>query len=275
MAMKLVRRSAFGWPSRPNVGPAPCRNGMVAHYDGSNLGLAKKSHNACIAYWKNTREFHMGSSRGWLDIGYSFGVCPHGFVFEGRGFGYQQAAQPGGNSTWTSCTFMTGDSEVPTDLQIQAWRDLRAHLRGKGVGAAIRGHRAFISTSCPGSKIQGLVGNTGSALYKGGGTPARPTYWTLKVKGKEITIPWATPYLRLGSDGNRVGWLQKSLNAAGSEPKLSVDNDFGKMTEKSLKYFQGHHTDENGKWLSEDGVYGHHTARGLFIALGGKKEDAK
>lgn len=130
---------------------------MVAHYDGSNLGLAKKPHSACRQYWQNTRKFHMGPERRWLDIGYSFGVCPHGIVFEGRGFGYVQAAQPGGNQTWTSCTFMTGDAEDPTTAQLNAWKELRSWLRGKGLAAAVRGHRDFISTSCPGSDLYAMV----------------------------------------------------------------------------------------------------------------------
>lgn len=272
--MKLVKRSSFGWPSSPSVGTGPCRNGMVAHYDGSNQGLAKKAHSACVTYWKNTRKFHMGPERGWNDIGYSYGVCPHGYVFEGRGFGYQQAAQPGGNSTWTSCTFMTGDNESPTKEQLQTWRDLRAWLRGnKGVGAAIKGHRNFISTSCPGGALYTMVTHTSSALYGGITTPVKPTYWRLTVKGQSVTIPWATPYLRSGSSGARVKWLQRSLNSLGGT-KLAEDGDFREKTQAKLKLFQKANKDERGKQLDDDGVYGHHSARGLFIKLGGKKEDA-
>lgn len=154
--MKLERRSAFGWGSTA-AGYAPCKNGLVIHYDGSNQGLAGKSHDSCRAYWKATRRFHMGPARGWLDIGYSFGVCPHGVVMEGRGWQRQQAAQPGGNTTWTSVTFMSGDAEKPTTAQINAFKELRAWLRGKGLGSAIRGHRDFISTSCPGSTLYSMV----------------------------------------------------------------------------------------------------------------------
>ncbi|MFC9976177.1 peptidoglycan recognition family protein [Spirillospora sp. NPDC127200] len=154
--MKLEKRSVFGWPGTA-AGTAPCRNGLVVHYDGADQGLAGKSHGACRTYWRNTRAFHMGPSRGWIDIGYSFAVCPHGVVMEGRGFGRVQAAQPGGNSTWTSVTFCSGDGERPTSEQVDAFKELRAWLRGRGLGAAIRGHRDFISTSCPGSVLYGMV----------------------------------------------------------------------------------------------------------------------
>jgi hypothetical protein len=154
--MKLAQRASFGWGPSGARTATPTR-GLVIHYDGSDQGLAAKPHSACVAYWKNTRKFHMGSSRGWADIGYSFGACPHGEVFEGRGLGHEQAAQPGGNTTWYSVTLMSGPSERPTPAQIGAVRQLRAWLMSKGVGAAVKGHRDFFSTSCPGDLLYGLV----------------------------------------------------------------------------------------------------------------------
>lgn len=199
--MKLEKRSVFGWGPTP-APYAPCTNGLVVHYDGSNQGLAGKSHSACRTYWKNTRAFHV-NTRGWLDIGYSFGVCPHGYVLEGRGWQRQQAAQPGGNSTWTSCTFMSGDAEKPTSAQITAFRELRAWLRGKGLGAAVRGHRDFVSTSCPGSILYGMVKN---GVLIAGEIPNQeeddmPEYVSVGMTkaqdlppGKWVTVDWDKEY---------------------------------------------------------------------------------
>lgn len=157
--MKLERRSVFGWGAT-GAGYASCHLGIVIHYDSGNLGLAHKPHSACRAYWKNTRRFHMGPRRGWTDIGYSFGVCPHGIAMEGRGARRQQAAQPGGNTTWHSITLMTGPAEDITPAAIQGVRELRAWLRKNyGTGRGVKGHRDFISTSCPGDKAYALVRN--------------------------------------------------------------------------------------------------------------------
>ncbi|GAA2080076.1 peptidoglycan recognition protein family protein [Actinomadura alba] len=156
--MKIEKRSVFGWPSS-GAGHAAPKNGIAIHYDGSNQGLAKKSHSACRTYWARTRKFHMGPSRRWADVGYSFAVCPHGIVLEGRGLNKVQAAQPGGNATWYSVTFMSGPSESPTAAQINAFRELRAWLRGKGVKAALKPHSAFISTSCCGDILRRLISN--------------------------------------------------------------------------------------------------------------------
>lgn len=232
--MKLEKRVSFGWPATA-AGAAPCRNGMVAHYDGSDQGLAKKSHSACRDYWKDTRIFHRKpvsqGGRGWLDIGYSFGVCPHGIVFEGRGFGRQQAAQPGGNTTWTSCTFMSGEHESPTAAQLEAWRELRAWLRGKGVAAAVRGHGEFISTSCPGAILRAMVKD--GALTKGATTkPPEP--------GPKPTIPpfpgrvLTQPPVMAGDDV--LAW-QRQMRTRGWR-SLTVDGAYGPNSEDICRAFQ-------------------------------------
>lgn len=168
--MRLVERKAFGWGPSAAEGALP-REGLVIHYDGSDQGLASQSHSACVAYWRRTRVFHMGSARGWADIGYSFGACPHGFVLEGRGLGRAQAAQPGGNSTWYSVTLMLGPGESPPAVQVDAVRQLRAWLMSRGVAGAVKGHRDFVSTSCPGDRLYRMVKDgtfTGSPIEEEG-----------------------------------------------------------------------------------------------------------
>lgn len=247
--MKLERRASFGWgPSA--AGHADPRNGLVVHYDGSNQGLAKKSHGACRDYWRSTRKFHMGPSRRWLDIGYSFGVCPHGIVLEGRGLGRQQAAQPGGNSTWYSVTFMSGPSETSTPAQNKAFRELRSWLHGKGVKLAISYHSRFISTSCPGDKLRKMVED--GTLAKGGpgeSTPSRPgTTWP----GRHLRL--TSPFM----EGSDVKVVQQRLNAKGADPKLAIDSVYGPMTAAAVKAYQGTHH------LTEDGIIGPKTWESLL-----------
>jgi hypothetical protein len=191
--MQFVRRADFGWGSSGASYAHPTR-GLVIHYDGSDQGLAGKPHSACVTYWKNTRRFHTGPSRQWVDIGYSFGACPHGYVFEGRGLGKTQAAQPTGNTTYYSCTLMSGPGEKPTQAQIEAVRELRAWLMSKGVGPLVKGHRDFYSTSCPGDHLYRLVQD---------GTFSKPPTSASSVEeddmaspkdvwNHEIKVPWGT-----------------------------------------------------------------------------------
>jgi peptidoglycan hydrolase-like protein with peptidoglycan-binding domain len=179
LSINIVRRLAFGWPElSSNIPHVKTDLGMIAHFDGESKLLPKveaHGHSACVAYWKQTRGFHMGPSRGWLDIGYAYMVCPCGFILEGRGYGRQQAAEaptPGklqnGNSRYVSCTFGLGPGEHPTAKQLEAWHDLRDWLLGKAVDKAVYGHRDFTSTDCPGDVLYALVKN-GTLRKRGSG----------------------------------------------------------------------------------------------------------
>ncbi|WP_051072975.1 N-acetylmuramoyl-L-alanine amidase [Nocardiopsis valliformis] len=66
---KYVSRSDLGWGTSPAAAADP-RSGLVIHYDSANQNLAGRDHSACITYWRNTRSFHTGPARGWVDIGY-------------------------------------------------------------------------------------------------------------------------------------------------------------------------------------------------------------
>jgi len=167
-----MSRKDLGWKASPASYANP-RSGIAVHYDSVNQGLAGEAHGECVEYWQNTRKFHTGPSRGWADIGYSFMACAHGYVMEGRGLFKQQAAQPGGNSTYYSVTLATGPTDTITSAQIEAVRQLRAWLMEpeSSIASTVKGHRDFIATSCPGDKAYALVRN---------GTFAKPPAWNLK-----------------------------------------------------------------------------------------------
>jgi hypothetical protein len=208
--MQLVKRSAFGWGASGASYAHPTR-GLVIHYDGSDQGLADKPHSACVAYWKNTRRFHMGPARGWADLGYSWGCCPHGYVFEGRGLDRMQAAQPGGNTEWYSVTLMSGPSEDPTPAQIDAVRELRAWLMGKGVGPLVKGHRDFYSTSCPGDRLYRLVKN--GTFTKPASGDAKPAAGAKQQEDDDVSAKDVWTYeipVEWGSKDN-PSWQAKSI----------------------------------------------------------------
>ena len=210
--MRLVKRSEFGWGASAAARATPTK-GLVIHYDGSKQGLATKSHAACVDYWKRTRKFHMGPSRGWADIGYSFGACPHGYVFEGRGLNRQQAAQPGGNSTWYSVTLMSGPGEAPTTEQINAVRELRAYLMDRGVAGGVKGHRDFYATDCPGGVLYAMVKDGTFAKKPDNSAITTPTTstWTEQLV-KNL------PLVGLGDDNYDVKTVRACLFARGRVP---------------------------------------------------------
>lgn len=153
----MISRESLGWPGTGKLNDAPTNKGLVIHYDGGNRKLTEKEHSECLKYWQWCRKFHT-QERGWADIGYSYGVCPHGVIFEGRGFGKEQAAQPGGNRVWCSVTLMLGPGEKPSVAQVQGVLELRSDLMQKhGMKGAVSWHGKFYKTDCPGDIIRGMI----------------------------------------------------------------------------------------------------------------------
>ncbi|PZG53118.1 hypothetical protein C1I98_06050 [Spongiactinospora gelatinilytica] len=218
--MKLVTRAALGWPPSAADHASPSR-GLAIHYDGSDQGLARKPHSACLAYWRKTRAFHMGPSRGWSDLGYSWGACPHGYILEGRGLGRYQAAQgtTAGNRDWYSVTLMSGPNEDPTPEQIDAVRQLRAWLMSKGLGAAVRGHRDFFGTSCPGDRLYRLVktGTFSRSPKEADDDVSAKDVWTY-----EIPVPFGTK--------ENPEWQAKSLLLNSNERIRNLERQVGELT---------------------------------------------
>ncbi len=237
---RLTSRSELGWGATP-ARRAACTHGLCIHYDGSKLNLRNKSHSACVDHWRWTRNFHK-NTRGWLDIGYSYGVCPHGVILEGRGAMREQAAQPGGNSTWHSCTVLTGPGEPLADTQINGVRELHSWLNSAhGVARKQSCHKDFYNTDCPGTLVTGMV-RKGTLLpgRSGGGTTSGN--WTEDIV-REL------PTVGKGDTGEFVQNVQ-GLCIARSHPEVKVAGKFGDITEKAEKAIQ--------RWgdVADDGIVG-------------------
>lgn len=251
---KLQWRSDFGWSPHSPASKADPKRGLVVHYDSSNQNLAAKSHSACVSYWKRTRAFHTGPSRGWADIGYSWGCCSHGYVMEGRGLFRAQAAQPGGNTTYYSVTLMTGPSDTVTDAQINAVRQLREWLMEptSSISGTVKGHRDFVATSCPGTKAYNLVkdGTFRRPAAWGGDTPTAP----------KPTVPDAKPAPKPTPSTAKAPTFPLPRGyyfGPKSGPSYSVSGYYSYRAD--LKTWQRRMRDR-GWVISVDGLYGPQTA---------------
>jgi hypothetical protein len=249
--MQILSREYFGWP-KTQASIAHPSHGLVIHYDGPGNHLTEKPHSACIQYWKGVRDFHIHSN-GWLDIGYSFGVCPHkdargnGYVFVGRGLNREQAAQPTGNTTYYSCTLMLGNGEKPTDIQIQTVRELREYLHNLGNANVVKGHKDFYNTDCPGTVLYKMVKD--GAFLK---------FAPLGIHGKGWPYSKTTYMHETWKDSVGVMQVQAELNRLGYSPKLSTDGDYGPLTMNAVKWYQ------KKKGLHVDGFVGAQTWTSMF-----------
>lgn len=136
--------------------------GVKIHYTGSAVSSnLAKDHDLCVGLMKSVQRQHMDGN-GWMDIGYSFAVCPHRKVFVGRGLGHVPAANgPGLNSGHYAILAMVGTSGLtsPPDAMLLGIWDTIEYLRSHGVGREIKGHRDGYATECPGKPLYDWIRN--------------------------------------------------------------------------------------------------------------------
>ncbi|RMI92052.1 hypothetical protein BIU87_20845 [Streptomyces sp. ZS0098] len=163
MALKLVSRSQWGARDyrRPNGATlySGKRRGVKLHYLGT--AYSDRPHAQCAAYVRQMQAQHMDGN-GWSDIGYSFVVCTHGYVYEGRGLRRRNSAN--GNTTLNNQDYaiclLVGSSglDEPTDAQLHGARDAIEYCREEGpAGTWLGGHRDGYATACPGDAVYAWV----------------------------------------------------------------------------------------------------------------------
>ncbi|MEV5236496.1 N-acetylmuramoyl-L-alanine amidase [Streptomyces pseudogriseolus] len=161
--MKLVSRSQWGARAyRTPNGATPygrARRGVKLHYLGT--AYSDRPHEQCAAYVRQLQAQHMDGN-GWSDIGYSFVVCTHGYVYEGRGLKRRNSAN--GSTTLNDQDYavclLVGSSGLtkPTDAQLNGARDAIEYCRKSGpAGTWLGGHRDGYATACPGDTVYAWV----------------------------------------------------------------------------------------------------------------------
>ncbi|MEU9337222.1 N-acetylmuramoyl-L-alanine amidase [Streptomyces sp. NPDC048290] len=160
--MKLVTRAQLGWPA--SQAPAQTRTkGVKVHYEGTPVSTRLlKDHDACVAEVKAIRASHLANKKeNYSDIAYNYLVCPHGYLFEGRGIGRRTGAngnQELNRGHYAICCLVGSEGLTqPTDAMLTAVRDGIELLRRNGAGDEIKGHRDGYATSCPGGPLYAWV----------------------------------------------------------------------------------------------------------------------
>lgn len=208
---------------------------------GGEGSAIPSSHLKCAGIVQGIQRFHI-RDRGWLDIAYSFLVCTHGYVYEGRGFHHRTAANktPVGNQNYYAICAIVNDVDALSSDLIQGIKDVAQYLRtGGSAGDEVVGHRNLTSTSCPGTKLYKEVQK---------GTFKRP-----KI-AQDNSYPGSP--LKIGSTGKAVEKIQLRLKALGYQ--ISIDGSFGKQTKSFVEKFQ------KANRLLEDGIVGPKTWDTLF-----------
>jgi hypothetical protein len=230
--------------------------GVGLHYEGPTMGSF--AHTSCASKVRAIQNFHM-DSRGWEDIAYNFLVCPHGYVFEGRGLGKRSAANGTntGNAYYYAICGLHGVGDPFTDEAKLGFLACIAMCRRAGAGNEVRPHRWFKATACPGDPVNNWI-NAG--LPAPGPVPT-PTPTPTPVPDDDFKRRvMAKPTLKLGSTGQDVRILQGLLAAHAEDLAMWfsannldnwVDGNFGPNTEYAVREWQ-----KRTQTLTADGVVG-------------------
>ena len=251
-------RSSISMSSTP-------RNIVVHHMASSNSTGTSRS--AAIAIARQVQGWHFAN--GWSDTGQHFSVSRGGYILEGRhrtieglnsGRSFPIGAHVGGHNSTSLGIETEGNftSIQPTSAQWNALVTLTAYLcqtYGLGV-SAIKGHRDFGQTACPGDAFYPRLGELRNAVAKvldGGSVTPPPPPDDNPVTSK----PW--PVVKNGARGFRVTGLQRLLRHHGQS--LGIDGSFGPETLSRVRSFQ------SAKGLVVDGVVGAKTWTALSVLL--------
>ncbi|MGW9031011.1 N-acetylmuramoyl-L-alanine amidase [Streptomyces sp. NPDC055722] len=240
--MKLVTRSQWGAkPSRYELVYIAGTDGVKIHYEGTPVpaGLAEPgSHSQCDDRMRAIQASHLANAKeDYSDIAYNFVVCPHGYVFEGRGLHRKTAAN--GNQTlnkahYAVCAMLGSEGLTkPTDAQLGGLRDAIEYLRSDGgAGSQIKGHRDGYATACPGDPLYAWVQE---GAPRPGGTAPSPTKPTAKPKVSLAHVVSAARHDPQAAQDhttykNEVLTVERALKAEGLLESQYVDGSFGTKT---------------------------------------------
>lgn len=252
MSSPFVSRSSWGARSPNGSGNALDGKGKGAaiHWEGPEMG--SRPHNECDNLMRSIQNYHM-DTQGWSDIAYNLAVCEHGYIFEGRGKGKGSGANgtSDANHNYPSICALVGENDPQPAALDNGIADAVAMLRSWGVGSALKGHRDFVSTACPGNSIYNKMrdGRYSSGSSGGGSTPPPKPDTSLPLDldgwlGSHTISVWqktmGTPVDGyLSKPSMLVEAVQEHLNAAGARDRegdaLAVDGK-GIQSNESGRY---------------------------------------
>jgi peptidoglycan hydrolase-like protein with peptidoglycan-binding domain len=238
-------------PRESNRAWEPWKGGVFIHYMGSRFSFSPDSETDCR---KKIAGMFPSDWEEAGDIMYNFLVCPHGKIYEGRG--YERGEANGGafidvdrtrslgrNTAFYSIQGMLAKSDRPTSAMLASMRNLVWHLRHEvadhqTAGGLIYPHSAGgWPTECPGEYLTPLA-KQGAYLDpdpKSSGGGERP--------------PVPEPKLRIIS---RSGWGARPprdvAKVPASERTGFVVHYSAGPPSQTVRAIQNYHMDSNGWW---------------------------
>lgn len=151
---RIVQRSDWGAEQPRSRTPWNVRDlrGVAVHWFGRPT--AASSHAGCPALLRAVQRAH--KSGEFVDIAYNHAVCPHGEVYELRGFDTQTGANgtTRANREYAAVVYMAGVGDPLTQAGKRGLTSILREYRQRGVGADVKPHGYFTGSSCPGPAVK-------------------------------------------------------------------------------------------------------------------------
>lgn len=248
--MKTVKRHEWGAKAPKNSTPLTNSvRGVALHW----VGVPVTGDPSKIV--KGIQRYHI-DTKSWWDIAYNICVSQDGQAFEGRGWRNRSGANGSSklNKQYAAICCLIGPDQKPTDEMVDAVRDqIAAFRRVFPKATEIVAHGELAATGCPGDDLKAL-------LEIGAFDPANPPkHGTAEVVSSGYPLP--SRYLKRGSRGDDVRWLQHRLNIKGAKPKLVVDGILGARSVRAIKRYQKAHPSTG----PVDGIVGPMTLTSLKV----------
>lgn len=154
--MIIVSRKESGLRAPRYVNRGTLSERSTVHWNGPTITLFGSTvweHRYCSSLVRGIQNFHM-DGRGWSDIAYNFLVCPHSYVFEGRGLNIINGANgtnTGNRSSHAICV-LAGENNPFPEAEKMAIKDCVNYIANKALtSTGAIGHRDHKATACPGN----------------------------------------------------------------------------------------------------------------------------
>lgn len=233
--MNWISRDQWGARDATTQIPTINPSSRTEHWNGPTVWNGSiGSHDSCFSIVRGIQNYHMDHN-GWSDIAYNGLVCPHGYLFEGRGYGKRSAANGTNtsNSQSEAFCFIGGESDPYTAESKSVFAEL----------GVTKGHRDWYNTECPGQEIYDWIqtgnpaveppsGNVPVPRFDIGDFPLPSNHW--------YGVPSNDSHNHSGyywpNDRYGISKVQEALSRIGRP--CSIDGLYGNATAGVIKQFQ-------------------------------------
>lgn len=231
MKVEYISRKELGWPASAAPKKTKPTKGVKIHYEGTKV--PSLDHSKCKSHWTSIRNSHLANkAEGYSDVAYSYAVCQHGSLLEGRGIGFRTGANGNQalNADHDSIVVLVGtEYKTVSSAVIAGVKEGILRLRKAGSGKEIKGHRDGFATACPGDALY-------AAVKAGKFEPSSSS----SAKPKPVYAPFpGVGFFKVGRNSPIVTALGKRLVALGYKGyKVGPGPKWGEADRKGVAWFQ-------------------------------------